>query len=253
MAVAVLAGAGIATKAVFFAGTGAPPVCRASAGTAAFSLDLEQAANATTVAAVGKRMSMPDHAVTVALAATLQESRLHNLAHGDLDSLGIFQQRPSQGWGTPARIMTPYLAAGAFYTRLAGVEGWQTLSVTAAAQAVQRSAAPNAYAQWESEARVLAQALTGEVSAGLTCRFDAAQAVPDATLAQAMTQELGPPALGTSVTAARGWTVASWLVGHAQRFHLTSVAFGGQRWTPSGAWDQAASAGSQVEIGPSTS
>ena len=82
-----------------------------------------------------------------ALAAAFQESGLHNLSHGDRDSLGLFQQRPSQGWGTPSQIMDPGYAAGAFYHRLAQVTGWQTTSVTDAAQQVQRSAAPDAYAQ----------------------------------------------------------------------------------------------------------
>ena len=253
LAVAVLAGGALATRAVFFGGSSAPPLCKAAADSVSFPLDLEQAANATTVAAVGKRLNMPDHAVTVALAASLQESRLRNLTHGDLDSLGLFQQRPSQGWGTPAQILTPRLAAAAFYQHLARVDGWQTLSVTDAAQAVQRSAAPDAYAQWEPEARVLARVLTGEVSAGFSCRFESSSGPPSATLTQAMTDELGSPGLGTSVSTTRGWTVASWLVGHAQQYHLTSVAFGGQRWTPNGAWDQSASVGSEVVISPTVS
>ena len=81
--------------------------CQAGAGSVSYRLDLEQAANATTVAAVGKRLGLPDHAVTIALAAALQESKLRNLSHGDLDSLGIFQQRPSQGWGTASQVMVP--------------------------------------------------------------------------------------------------------------------------------------------------
>ena len=85
--------------------------CRVMDGTTPFTLALDQTANATTIAAVGKAMGLPDHAVTIALATAFQESRLHNLAHGDLDSLGLFQQRPSQGWGTPAQIMTPTYAA----------------------------------------------------------------------------------------------------------------------------------------------
>src|SRR6202040_3382624 len=112
--------------------------CRASAGSSRFVLDLDQANHATTIAAVGKRMGLPDHAVTIALAAALQESQLHNLDHGDLDSLGLFQQRPSQGWGTAAEVMTPSYAAAAFYEHLVRVPGWETLPVTVAAQRVQR-------------------------------------------------------------------------------------------------------------------
>ena len=133
---------------VFSPSTGhAPPIgCCVNAGPSMFVLDLEQAANATTIAAVGKRRGLPDHAVTIALAAALQESGLHNLDHGDRDSLGLFEPRPSQGWGTVTDIMNPRYAADAFYGRLTQISNWQTLAVTDAAQAVQRSADPNAYA-----------------------------------------------------------------------------------------------------------
>src|SRR5437762_2517033 len=120
------------------------PSCRVSTGAETYTLDIDQAANSTTIAAVGKRLGLPDHAVTIALAAALQESRLRNLAYGDRDSRGLFQQRPSQGWGTPAQVMTPRYAAAAFYEALARVPDWQTRSVTGAAQAVQRSGAPQA-------------------------------------------------------------------------------------------------------------
>ena len=210
----------------------APP-CQVSVGSESYSLDLEQAANATTIAALGKRLGLADHAVTIALAAALQESGLHNLSHGDLDSVGLFQQRPSQGWGTSAQILVPRYAATAFYQRLGQVPGWETMAVTDAAQAVQHSAAPNAYAQWEAEARVLARALTGEAPAGLACSFaPAGGPILSAELNQAVSLEVGNPAFGVSVPAARGWTVASWLVGHASQFRIASVTFGGQRWTP---------------------
>ncbi|MDQ2754587.1 MAG: hypothetical protein M3R71_03450 [Actinomycetota bacterium] len=228
----------------------ATPVCHATASNATFAMDLEQAANATTVAAVGKRLGMPDHAVTVALAAALQESRLHNLSHGDLDSVGLFQQRPSQGWGTPSEIMVPRYAAAAFYQHLAAVSGWETMSVTDAAQAVQRSAAPGAYAQWEAESRVLAQVLTGEVPAGLACSYKPAPG-PGASneLSQAMTLELGSPLTAASVSPSRGWTVATWLVGHAHQYAIPLVAFDGKRWTPSrGSWKSDPAAPSVVRI-----
>jgi hypothetical protein len=212
-------------------GTG-PPECRVVVDSVAYFLDLEQAANVTTIAAVGKRMGLPDHAVTVAVATALQESGLHNLAHGDRDSLGLFQQRPSQGWGTPTQILTPSYAAGAFYQHLLGVSGWQTLSVTDAAQRVQRSGTPTAYARWETEARAIARATTGEVAAGLSCRASIRPAGSPAVLQAAMTRELGSPTLGVALDPARGWTVATWLVGHASPLGIRSVAFAGQIWTP---------------------
>ena len=218
--------------------TAAPPGCHVSLDSTTYSFGVEQTAHATTIAAVGKRMGMPDHAVTVAIATALQESRLHNLDHGDLDSLVLFQQRPSQGWGSPGEVMTPHYSAGVFFERLAGVEGWETLPVTTAAQHVQRSAAPEAYGQWEHQARALAQATTGEIPAGLACRFDMGPAAEStAPLRLAIAHELGSSALDVPVPDARGWTVASWLVGHSAQFGITSVSYSGQIWTPStGRW-----------------
>ena len=126
-----------------------------------YTLDVEQAASATTIAAVGKRLGLPDHAVTVALAAALQESQLRNLAYGDRDSLGLFQQRPSQGWGTATEILTPSYAAAAFFRALQRIPSWETLPITDAAQKVQLSGAPTAYAKWETEARTLADRADG--------------------------------------------------------------------------------------------
>jgi hypothetical protein len=214
------------------------PPCQATASGQTYGLELDQASNATTIAAVAKREGLPDHAVTVALATAIQESRLRNLSYGDRDSLGLFQQRPSQGWGTAEQVMSPSFAAAAFYRKLTAVSGWQTMSVTEAAQQVQHSAAPSAYAQWEPQARVLAQTLTGEVPAGFSCRVNVAKgATPDPGLADAMRAELGPSASVASPTPSEGWTTASWLVAHADEHQLAAVTFAGQRWTASsGSW-----------------
>ena len=239
-ALAVLV-AGVVVAVIELAARSGPPAnaqCRVALGPSSYVIDLDQAANATTIAGVGKRLGLPDHAVTVAVAVALQESGLHNLDHGDRDSLGLFQQRPSQGWGTPAQIMTPTYAAQVFYEHLAQVPGWETLPVTDAAQRVQRSGAPQAYAQWEGEARAIAQATTGEIPAGLACRSATPETgTPVATVNAALTTELGTPGLGTALADARGWTVASWLVGHAHRYGILSVSFQGRVWTPgTGAW-----------------
>jgi len=248
---AVVGAAIVGIRAILAASHLGAASCRASAGSAVYVLDPEQAANATTIAAVGKRLGLPDHAVTVALAAAFQESKLHNLSHGDRDSVGLFQQRPSQGWGTPSQLIVPSYAAGAFYARLAMVTGWQTASVTDAAQQVQHSAAPDSYAQWEPEARVLAKAMTGEVAAGVSCRFSLAPGGLDPSTSRVMTVELGSVTLGSSIAAARGWTVAGWLVGHARQYRIPSVTFEGQRWTPQvGAWRPDPQADSTVRITP---
>ena len=214
-----------------------PSGCRVAVGTSRYSVDLSQAANATTIAAVGKRLSLPDHAVTIALAAALQESQLHNLSYGDRDSVGLFQQRPSQGWGSAGQIMHPDYAAAAFFKALGRVHGWQAMSVTDAAQAVQRSDAPQAYASWEPLARTLAIAATGERPAALACEFALGRSpVRPASPKSALTRELGGPTLSTPVPPTRGWMIAAWLVGHAEEYRITSVQFHRQEWTPGGVW-----------------
>lgn len=219
-------------------GAAAPPGCRVSLDNQTYTLSPEQTSHATTIAAVGKRMGMPDHAVSIALAAALQESKLQNLQYGDRDSLGLFQQRPSQGWGSESEVLTPHYAAGAFYRRLARIRGWESLPVTTAAQRVQQSGAPLAYAQWEHEARAIAQAATGEIPAGLSCRVDVGPTQASGKpLRQALTRELGPLTLDVPVPEARGWTVAAWLIGHAPEYGISQVTFADRIWTASsGRW-----------------
>jgi LysM repeat protein len=124
----------------------------------------EMRANAAIIVSVGRKQGVDDYGLVIALAAAAQESGLRNVHYGDRDSLGIFQQRPSTGWGTPAQVMDPYRAALAFFGGrnnpnpgrthgLLDVRGWHSMTVTQAAQAVQLSAFPNAYAKWEPSAR----------------------------------------------------------------------------------------------------
>ncbi|MEW2634353.1 hypothetical protein AB0903_22610 [Streptomyces sp. NPDC048389] len=134
-----------------------------------YELSSEMAGNAATIAAVGTTRGMPERAVTIALATALQESALRNIRHGDRDSLGLFQQRPSQGWGTPEQILDPVYSSRKFYEHLAEVPGYSRLPLTVAAQRVQRSGFPQAYAKHEPDAALLAAALTGRASATLSC------------------------------------------------------------------------------------
>jgi hypothetical protein len=129
--------------------------CEVGTGSDSVKLNSDQIANAATIAAVGLTRGLPDRAVVVALATALQESKLVNLAGGDRDSVGLFQQRPSMGWGTAEQIQDPRYAAAAFYNQLIRVRGWQEMRITQAAQAVQRSAFPEAYDAWVVEAQVL--------------------------------------------------------------------------------------------------
>ncbi|MDR6171255.1 LysM peptidoglycan-binding domain-containing protein [Curtobacterium sp. SORGH_AS_0776] len=130
------------------------------------SLSAEQRGNAATIVAVGRSLGVSDHGIVIALAAAMQESSLRNLSHGDRDSVGLFQQRPSQGWGSAAALQDPATAAKRFFTGNPGhtrglldIAGWSSMNVTTAAQAVQVSAYPKAYAQWEKTAQSLLASL----------------------------------------------------------------------------------------------
>ncbi|TDE08794.1 hypothetical protein E1269_16260 [Jiangella asiatica] len=145
--------------------------CRATVDGRTVTLTPEQARQAATIAAVAEKRGLPARAVTIALATAYQESDIYNLSYGDRDSLGLFQQRPSQGWGTAEQIRDPVYAAGAFYDALEQIPDYRDLEITVAAQEVQRSAFPDAYADHEDDARVLASALTGHSEAAFACQF----------------------------------------------------------------------------------
>jgi hypothetical protein len=227
-------------------------------------LDPTQMANAATIAAVGIRRGMPERAVVVALAAALQESKLENLNGGDRDSVGLFQQRPSQGWGTPEQINDPRYAARKFYDALRKVSGWETMRVTDAAQQVQRSAHPTAYEKWADESTVLATALSGQATGAVACTVPGKPTVRGSAAATAVTNglrldwgNLSPVSSATmpglTLTVADdqvGWQYAHWLVSHAGGNGLKRVSFGDLEWTAkAGNWSkvgQAVAAGRVV-------
>ncbi|AJF70367.1 C40 family peptidase [Streptomyces vietnamensis] len=125
----------------------------------------KQVPNAKVIVATGIQKRVPARGQVVALATALQESTLINLDHGDRDSLGLFQQRPSQGWGTREQIMDPVYASGKFYDGLVKIKDWEQMPVTVAAQKVQRSAFPDAYAKHEPLATALQQAIAPTLGA----------------------------------------------------------------------------------------
>jgi hypothetical protein len=214
-----------------------PERCTIAAPAAPYELDFEQTANAATIAAVATAKGLPDHAVTVALATALQESKLHNVGYGDRDSLGLFQQRPSQGWGAPSEIMQPRYAAAVFYDKLVQVPGWSALPVSEAAQYVQHSAAGSAYAAWEPEARAIARALTGEVPAGVACGFPGRPSTRGPEVSSLVTSAFGSSALGVTLPLKRGWAVAAYVVAQARDHGVAAVSFAGQEWSSrTGTW-----------------
>jgi hypothetical protein len=210
-----------------------------SASPTHYSFSAEQAGNAATIAAVGAKLGLPAHAVTIALATAWQESKLINLTSGDRDSAGLFQQRPSQGWGTYDQVTDPVHAATEFYEHLMTKAGWQDLPVTQAAQEVQHSATPDAYAQWEAESRAMASALTGQTQAQLSCH-NLSVAPSKQDIATVATQEWGTGTVVGAHDAAQGWAMGSWLVAKATALGIDSVTVGNQTWTAeSGDWTAA--------------
>ncbi|MGW6206331.1 hypothetical protein ACWF9B_22190 [Streptomyces sp. NPDC055089] len=235
-----------------------------------YRLTSEQAANAATISAVGTTRGMPERAVTIALATALQESGLRNIEHGDRDSLGLFQQRPSQGWGTEKQILDPVYSAGKFYEHLAEVPGYSRLPLTVAAQRVQRSGFPQAYAKHEPDAALLAAALTGRAPAALNCdpprstagtgeaakvraalvgsfgkdvlpSEDAAAAETPAAGAAAGTGSLSVPVrtarrAGQDGIPQRGWELAHWAVAQSEALGIDEVAYAGKKWDSGSGW-----------------
>lgn len=160
--------------------TGANPSCApAEAPAGRGDWKAEQVTNAQIIVQVGHDRQIPHWGWVIAVATAIQESGLRNLPGGDRDSIGLFQQRPSQGWGTPAQLADPAYQAGKFYDKLITVDGWQTIPLTDAAQAVQISAYPQAYAKHTDAATSLVDHLTPALNlptnGRLRCRGVSAQ------------------------------------------------------------------------------
>ncbi|MFF5206803.1 hypothetical protein [Streptosporangium sp. NPDC000396] len=209
--------------------------CTVTTPAGSLDLDIVQAEVASTIAAVAARRKLPERAVVIAYATAIQESKLVNLPFGDRDSIGVFQQRPSQGWGKPAQLADPVYATGRFFSALVKVKNYLKLPLHKAAQEVQRSADGSAYAQHEDEGKILAAAFTGRVPKAVHCWFPAPKGktpLPGADKAKrGLARALGS---GTSLNAASqkyGWLVATWSVAHAQQFGLRRVRYSGQSWT----------------------
>ncbi|AIG74403.1 Conserved putative secreted protein [Amycolatopsis japonica] len=130
-------------------------------GTSIAGYGPEEMGHAATIVAVGKQMNVPETGWVIAITTAITESRLRNLTYGDRDSIGLFQQRPSQGWGSVAQIMNPNYSSEQFYRHLMALPNWQTMPVAEAAQTVQRSGFPGRYAQFEPAARQIVAAVHG--------------------------------------------------------------------------------------------
>ncbi|MEP7192063.1 MAG: hypothetical protein ABI903_04280 [Actinomycetota bacterium] len=215
------------------------PSCRATALGRSTTFTPEQTANAATITAIALKRGLPARAATIANATAIVESKLRNLKFGDRDSLGLFQQRPSQGWGTEAQILDPVHATNKFYDALVKIDGYQSMAITNVAQEVQRSGFPQAYADHEDQGRILASTLAGHSPGGIGCQLDAATvSTPAASVAKSLTAELGVPATvqGGTVRATghdrqAAWAAGSWAVAHAEADGITAITVGDRAWT----------------------
>lgn len=216
-----------------------------------YDLDPEQASVAATmIGSVTKfRTKLPFHASVLVLMAGLQESKLRNLApgDGDRDSVGVLQQRPSQGWGggKAATLTDVGEATREFLEALVKVPSWQTMPAADAIQAVQISADGSAYAQHQTEANTLATALQGVKAAAISCSFDKPTDVAStAVVTRQVRKELGittPTAAGSTVRVPGAhWQTAAWFVANADRLGIEKVDYAGRSWTRSNGWKKSA-------------
>jgi hypothetical protein len=232
-----------------------------AAGSGGDDLATDQAANASLITAVAVRRGLPARAASIALATSMQESKLRNIGHGDQagpDSRGLFQQRPSQGWGTTAQVMDPYHASNAFYDALVEISGYESLEITDAAQQVQRSAYPEAYAQHELMARAFASALSGQTPAGLDCSLRSPDTAGNpATVATELTAALGKiptssngRTLLVDAEGTQAWAVGQWAVANAKELAITSVEVDGRAWNRQSrdGWQPASVPAGQVRV-----
>lgn len=218
--------------------------CLVHSGEFDVPLSTGQAGLAATIAGVANNRAMPLRAVTIAYATALQESDLENLPYGDRDSVGVFQQRPSQGWGTRQRLLNPVYAATRFFTALAAIPGYQRLPVYQAAQDVQRSADGSAYIQYVPQGAVMASGFTGTAPRSVWCWYTSGirgrgrLAAAGQHLAEAFgrlpVRHSGDPTMAIKVPDhAAGWAVACWLMTHAASYRIDAVRFAGYQWLAS--------------------
>jgi hypothetical protein len=212
--------------------------CVATANNKSAVLDLDQAHFASIIAGVAVRRGLPPRAASIALATAYQETGIRNLDYGDRDSVGLFQQRPSQGWGTKQQLMDPDYAAGKFYDALVKIKDWQTDDINDVAQKVQRSGHPEAYNDHEADARVLATALTGQSPAGFSCLDRSGTAGDVKGLRRSMQRTFGnidDSADGSVITIRtqsdrRAWAYAHYAVANAALYGVTTVKIADRAW-----------------------
>jgi hypothetical protein len=221
----------------------------------AYALSPDQASVASMMASVVITRELPERAAVLALAAGLQESKLRNLppGGGDRDSVGVLQQRPSQGWGSQEQLTDVRFATGAFLVAVQRVPHWQSDPLTEVVQAVQISAVPEGYARWEGQAQALADALMGTTPAGLSCTYPApTQVATAAEVASALSADLPvktPDASKTTVSVPdASWRTSAWFVANGERLGLETVSYAGKKWHRASGWKSDPAAAPNVVV-----
>jgi hypothetical protein len=212
--------------------------CVATANNTSTVVDLEQAHFASIIVGVSVRRGLPPRAASIALATAYQETGIRNLEYGDRDSLGLFQQRPSQGWGTRQQLMDPYYATGKFYDALVKIKNWESADLNDVAQKVQFSGHPEAYRDHEADARVLASALTGQSPAGFSCLDRSGTPGDVKELRSALRRTFGnidDSADGSVITIRAdsgrlAWAYAHYAVANADLYGVTTVKIKNRSW-----------------------
>ena len=222
-------------------------------------LDLDQAHYTSIVVGLSVRRGLAPRAGSIAMATVYQETGIRNLDYGDRDSVGLFQQRPSQGWGSEKQLMDPYYATTKFYNALVRVDGWETRDITKVAQAVQRSAYPDAYRDHEPDARVLASALTGQTERSLTCLVHDDEDGDADGLAESLEETFrggaetdGKVVTMTAKSQRLAWAYAQYAVANAARHGVVSVEVDDRTWTADAftlpTWVKEGNAGRTVRV-----
>ncbi len=216
-----------------------PQRCTVLMETGTTSLSPEQARNASIIVASALEQGLGERAAVIALATSYQETDLRNLDYGDRDSIGLFQQRPSQGWGTEEQIMDPWYASDAFYEALVEIDGWESGDINDVAQAVQISAFPDAYRQHIGKATAVTEALLGVREEGIFClSFDDSPA-PDAAEFERQVAALGDGVTvtgdGSGMTFSSDdpellWGAVGMAMANSYRGGVTGIVVGDREW-----------------------
>ena len=235
--------------------------CTVTLGERTDTKTAEQTNNIALIVAGSIRHGLPARAGTIAIATAIQESSLRNIDYGDRDSVGLFQQRPSMGWGSVEEIMDPYYSTDKFYNSLKHLDGWQDMEVTVAAQRIQVSGFPDAYADHEEEGRLWASALTGH-GGDVTCDLGDAEPATARALSERIAADFGPDTfdvqiadvnagdtvlVGTSENPVREAALQQWAVAVASPERVVASTYGEHSWVR-GEGEPPAGAGARIAI-----